>query len=290
MYPGRWLGTEMKADILFHQSVNVFHWCQNLFPGRRSEELSECSFVWLNVGVGYPAPPPRVPYLCHHKEGWTVGCGAALKNSVLLNFLKSLCDNILQYSREQSKPLGSGNLKNPTPRGLQSLWSVPKDCWALETGKSDDPPTKWIQDTQHPHQVTRTCWPHQWSVFLGLQEAGRCLMWAFCSTYTCWGKGLPEEISDAGSAPQWPSAPEDTAGLVSQPHVPALPMRMCMCWVKATSCSWQNLHGQRETWTLSSQFTSPTTEGERGQTVIFFLLNVKFWKDLIVNGVAYLPI
>lgn len=78
--------------------------------------------------VGYSAAPPGVLYLCHHKEGWTAVCDAALRNSVLQNFFKSLCDNILQYSREQSKPLGSGNLKNPTPRGSSKcstpVWQI----------------------------------------------------------------------------------------------------------------------------------------------------------------------
>lgn len=45
----RWLGTEMKADLSFHQSVDVFHWCQKLFPGRKSRAPGGA--IWVQFCV-----------------------------------------------------------------------------------------------------------------------------------------------------------------------------------------------------------------------------------------------
>lgn len=121
-----------------------------------------------------------------------------------------------------------------------SLWSAPKDYWALETGKpgeSTSPVSSGHSASPQSHQHMLAspvvCVPESaggWKVlFVDITH----------SIYTAEEKGSlrgsTKGSPEAGSASQWLSAPEDTAGLASQLHLPALPRRMCTCWVEAIS-------------------------------------------------------
>lgn len=112
-----------------------------------------------------------------------------------------------------------------------NLWSVPKACWALETGKPDESTNPMNSghsaSTQSPQHmlaspVVGAPWPAGgWKMLnVGITH----------STSTWWGTGLPEGIHQ-----KQPSSWQCLSGTlcswghgwsVSQLHLPALPMRM----------------------------------------------------------------